>query len=1131
MKAQRRLKLLFPLLVLGLLLIGMLVSLGSIYQRMGVEARAGAELNVRLELARLQDMLSSALFESRLEDAQQKVSFLAAHPAVEGLSIVDENNVVLVSHDMASLQAPLREADSVFTLEEIEATRLQHQPVLHWDASGRLLRGYIPVLLPQPQALRSQRYGVIALAWSLVPAMAQARSELLWLAGLLMLAYLLVFGLLLWFWRRRVEVPLNAFIRVSRAVAGGNRQVRVRLDHDDEFGELARTFNDMLDTLAQQQDDLMRASRLYRSLSQTNQAVVHARSAEQLGDEISRIAVETAGLPRCELLLVDEDRRPTHYLRAEREPVSGELQTCQGIRLLPPALASLLQRAADAERPLPLEAEAFVSASPAAGLLVFPLRDRSGGRFHGCLCAHVESNLNEQALALLAEMAGDMAFGLDNLQGEQARLAAQQALEASERSLAITLMSIGDGVIATDARGRVTRMNPVAEKMTGWSFEQAQGVALDEVFNITHAHTGEKVTSPVERVLREGVVVGLANHTVLHARDGHDYHIADSAAPIRERPQDPVQGCILVFQDVSEAYRNRACIEANEARLRSLFNTSPYGIVTFTEGGRLESLNPAASHMFELAEDEVVGQDFGLLLPAAYDKQYHQLLREYLQGGKSRLLHQRTEMHARRASGEVFPAEMLVDEIQAGDQRLFVAFLNDVSERKAREEEIRRLAFSDVLTELPNRRHLLERLEWAMRQAQRAGRHVGLLYMDLDGFKDVNDSFGHSQGDELLVTLSRRLPKILRATDTVARLGGDEFVVLMPQLDQDRDKAMRETLAVVEKVQELIARPIMLDPYEVQISASIGISMYPGDALSAEEMLQHADTAMYQAKGRGRGGYRFFEQSMNVEVTERLRLEQGLREALRGDQLQLHFQPVVAGDSEKLAGLETLLRWRHPEMGWISPARFVPVAELSGQINAVGEWVMRSVCRQLRDWQCHERLADMVVAVNVSTVQIQQSDFADTVAAIVAAHGVSPRQLKLEITESALLDRNEVTVSALNRLHAMGFRLSIDDFGTGYSSLAYLKSLPISELKIDQSFVRDLAQDADDAAIVETIVAMAGKLGLEVVAEGVEGQLQRDFLRELAVNYLQGYHYARPMSAQELLEHPLVTGQQAALAT
>lgn len=443
----------------------------------------------------------------------------------------------------------------------------------------------------------------------------------------------------------------------------------------------------------------------------------------------------------------------------------------------------------------------------------------------------------------------------------------------------------------------------------------------------------------------------------------------------------------------------------------------------------------------------------------------------------------------------------------------------DITDRKAAEERVQFLAYYDALTKLPNRALLQDRLENALANARRRKDRVALLFLDLDRFKIINDSLGHSVGDLLLQEVAERLKKEARELDTVARLGGDEFLVVLAGVKEPGDAAI-----VAARIVERMTAGFSIQGHDLRVTCSLGISVFPENGTDSETLVKNADAAMYSAKENGRNTFRFFTEDMHVQAVERLTLSNSLRQALDNQELFLEYQPQMDIATGRVTGLEALLRWQHPEVGLVPPDRFIRIAENSGLIMSIGEWVLRTACLQCRQWQ-DEGLPAVPVAVNVSAIQFRQEGFCELIRRILQETGLAPQYLELELTESLLLSNADVTSAVLANLKDMGLKLAIDDFGTGYSSLSYLKTFPVSRLKIDRSFIRDVAVNPDDAAITTAIISMAKSLNLKVIAEGVENEPQMAFLRTHHCDEIQGYYFSKPVSADEVVEKFAIYGE------
>ena len=548
-----------------------------------------------------------------------------------------------------------------------------------------------------------------------------------------------------------------------------------------------------------------------------------------------------------------------------------------------------------------------------------------------------------------------------------------------------------------------------------------------------------------------------------------------------------------------------------ETRTRSVLDNVDEGIIAISEDGVIETFNPAAEQIFGYSGSEILGQNVRLLMSEPHRGQHDGYLEQYRITGKSTVLGVTREVVGVRSDGTHFPLELKTSEVHIETRRLFIASARDITVRKETEQRIMYLASHDALTDLPNRTLLQDRIQQALVQARRNHSQGAVLFIDLDRFKTINDSIGHDVGDLLLKGVAHRLVSTLRGEDTVARQGGDEFIVVLPNVTNAPDAAI-----VAQKLLEAMALPYQIMDKELRTSASIGIAVFPADGEDADTLLKNGDTAMYHAKEAGRNNYQFFTARMNQLAAEKQSLGTHLHQALERDELLLHFQPIIDMAHGKLVGIEVLLRWQHPVQGLIPPVTFIPLAEESGLIVSIGEWVLESACGQLRAWR-DQGYEVPRLAINLSARQFRRKGLVETIARILAETGVAGAYLELEITESALMDNTDEVSEILRKLKGMGITIAIDDFGTGYSSLSYLKRFSIDKLKIDQSFVQDIVADPDDAAIVIAIITLAHSLKMKVIAEGVETDAQFAFLRREGCDQCQGYYFSKPLPAREIV--------------
>ncbi|MQR94677.1 bifunctional diguanylate cyclase/phosphodiesterase [Fictibacillus phosphorivorans] len=546
----------------------------------------------------------------------------------------------------------------------------------------------------------------------------------------------------------------------------------------------------------------------------------------------------------------------------------------------------------------------------------------------------------------------------------------------------------------------------------------------------------------------------------------------------------------------------------SERKFRSVIESANDSIILSDRTGTIISWNKGAELIFGFNEKEALGKNLQIIIPDKFKVAHQQGMERYLMSGEPKVIGNTVELEGLRKDGSEFPIELSLAAWQEDNQVYFSSIIRDITERKRNEKKINQMVYRDPLTGLPNRLLLNDRLTQALELADENKQTIGIMFIDLDRFKYINDTLGHAVGDQLLIEIAKRIQACVGKNDTVCRQGGDEFIVLIPNTTAD------EVSKIAQQIVDLFSSSVMVNEQELFVTPSIGIAMYPGDGRDIETLIKNADTAMYRVKEQGKNNFQFYTPEMNEAVTKKMKLEIGLRKALERDEFKIVYQPQIDVETGAIIGVEALLRWHHPEWGTISPAEFIPIAEETGLILQIGEWVLHGACRQNKAWQ-DEGYAPLRMAVNISSRQFQQSDLVERVSRILLETELAPKYLELELTESIIQD-SKYAVAKMQLLKEMGIHLSIDDFGTGYSSLSYLKTFPIHTLKIDQSFTRNIYADPKDASLVETIIAMAHNLDLKVIAEGVETEEQLQFLQQKHCNEAQGYYFSRPISADEL---------------
>jgi diguanylate cyclase (GGDEF)-like protein/PAS domain S-box-containing protein len=606
-------------------------------------------------------------------------------------------------------------------------------------------------------------------------------------------------------------------------------------------------------------------------------------------------------------------------------------------------------------------------------------------------------------------------------------------------------------------------------------------------------------TDPLQHeLLRRGYTDLIEKHFL--AKDGRITPVSMRAILLRDANGAPEQIC-GIGRDISAMREAQAQLHL----AAKVFEVSHEGIAILDPSGKIVSANPSFARISGFSLQQAIGKRPSEVMGGDYDPA---LLQEILRRAQVDGLWQ-DEFQGRRPCGAPYPLwASMAALVERGQLSHYIMTFSDISQRKASEAQIRHLAEHDFLTNLPNRVLLLDRLSQALHMAQRNQSQFALLFIDLDHFKQINDALGHHVGDLLLQAVAMRLNNCLRSSDTVSRQGGDEFVLLLPDIHSPQAVAQ-----VCRMLMDDLTASYQLEQHHLQITASIGISLYPLDGTDINSLMKHADTAMYHAKQHGRNSYQFFTEAMNVKVSERALMQVRLTRALELSEFRLFYQPKVALDSGVVIGAEALIRWQDPELGLISPARFIPVAEESGQIVAIGTWVLQQACLQARRWL--DAGQPLVVSVNLSPLQFLKGDVQACVRQALSDAELAPQWLDLEITEGVLMVDTEHAAKAMRELSASGVQLSLDDFGTGYSSLSYLKRFPFNTLKIDQSFVRELPSNPEDAAMVCAILAMAKSLQMRTIAEGVETLAQLEFLRAQECDEYQGYYFAKPLPIEE----------------
>ena len=839
----------------------------------------------------------------------------------------------------------------------------------------------------------------------------------------------------------------------SQSVAEGRYDIRLPVAARDEVGLLAATFNDMAERIQSQMNELQESEARFRSLAELSSDWYWEQDAD------FRFVHHNSGGHAASQI------NPSHQLHGK---CRWELET------------TLTAAEMNAHRALNQAHQSFREFE------------------YGTKCLDGRMRYFSVSGEPIFDASGIFTGYRGTAKDSTARKEAENRLRESERKLFNILEGVEAYIYIKDTNYHYQFANRHVRELFGASMDEIVGHPDDRFFDLA---TAANLRENDSRVLEGGETLRTEESNVV-AATGERHTYWSIKLPLRDADGNIYALC-GISTDITERIKAEAAL-----RIAATVFESQEGMVITDAANKILQVNRTFTEITGYSADEVLGQKPSLLGSGHHDAAFYAMLWGCIERSGT----WQGEIWNRRKNGELYPEWLTITAVKdkAGATTHYVGTFVDISQRKAAEDEIKHLAFYDSLTRLPNRRLLHDRLQQALAASARSLREGALLLIDLDNFKTLNDTLGHDKGDQLLQQVSQRLVACVRECDTVARLGGDEFVVMLEDLGDSPAEAASQTEIIGEKIIAALNQPYLLAEHDYQSTPSIGVTLFCGHRNSMDELLKQADLAMYQAKGAGRNTLRFFDAEMQAVVTASALLEADLRQGIQKNQFLLYYQPQVDG-AGRITGAEALLRWQHPQRGLVPPAEFIPAAEMSGLILPLGHWVMQQACRQLVCWAARPATAHLTLAVNVSSRQFRQPDFVTQVLAVLDSTGANPYRLKLELTESLLLDDVEDIIDKMNVLKVQGVSFSLDDFGTGYSSLSYLKRLPLAQLKIDQSFVRDILTDPNDAVIARTIVALGQSLGLAVIAEGVETEAQRGFLASYGCHAYQGYLFSRPL--------------------
>ncbi len=914
-----------------------------------------------------------------------------------------------------------------------------------------------------------------ALGWGMVVKIDTAEAlaptaQLRRITYIALALFLLFSGVVAYFLGRGLSRPIQNLTRVADRIAAGDLSQRAPRESIDELGRLAHAFNHMTDALADAHNNL--------------EAQVEARSKALR--EISALQNEILDKAGALVVVLDREGRIRRFNRASEMLTQYSFAEVEGKFvwdfLLPPEETESVRKAAFGA----------LACNPQAQCNTYTNYwvARDGTR-----------RLIEWSNSLLLDEAGEMEFMVSIGTDVTEKHLAEAALKESAQRLNEAQRIAQTGSWELDlTSGKLT-----------WSDQIFRIFEIDQTaFDASY----EAFLNAIHPEDREWVNQSYTDSVVTRI----PYDIAHRLLMPDGRIKWVNERCETHYDEQGKAFRSTGTVQditelkLAEASLRlfaSVFEQSGQAILITDSDKRILAVNPTFTHLTGYGIDEIRGKNPNILASGLTPAETYQAMWK----GLNEAGYWQGEIVDRRKDGTHYPMWASISVVRDANDRIthYIASFTDISERKLVEEHICQLAYRDTLTSLLNRFSLRTQLEQVLAMAHRDHRALAVIFLDMDRFKTINDTLGHAVGDKLLITVAQRLRESVRESDIVARLGGDEFVVVLTEVE-DATAVAR----LADKILHVLAQPYLIGKNELHSAASIGLAFYPDDGEDGETLMKNADTAMYHAKSQGRNNIQFFTAEMNQAALKRLMLDQDLRVAVETRQFELHYQPQLNSRDGRIVGVEALVRWHHPRDGLISPAEFIPVAEETGLILQLGEWVLDEACRQLRAWR-DEGLADVTMAVNLSAHQLRSPVLLAQVARALEKHGLAGASLELEITETAAMHDPAASIRQLKALRDLGVRLSIDDFGTGYSSLSYLKLLPIHTLKLDQSFVRDIETDSNDVAICTATIALAHNLGLAVIAEGVETEAQRLLLTWHQCDSMQGYLFSKPLPAEAAL--------------
>lgn len=1119
------LRVVIPLLVflLSLLLSGFMLTYETATRHKSLYSAALTDIRATLE--HLQSLSETSLALGHYEAIEQEIGFLGGSPEVSNLSLIDPQGKILFSNRYALKQAAATQTLANFDTALFKQSIDLQAPLIHENDAHNMIFAYLPVQFPEHQGdIEIDRFGVLYLCYDLAQPSASIMSNILNDGPLLLLGVSSIMLLLLVALHVLLHKPLHAILAKIHGVMPGH----IALAGHDELYLLSNAFEHLTGKLREHDRTLETHKNLSGILTETSQSIARIKDKQALCNEICQIAVKHGHFSLAWIGFFDNESRLvricSHTGRAQQylEQFLPFFNLPEHLSNVEPALKAMLRGnrviVNDYADLLPGEPwRRAAQQSDIRACAAFPIF-----RFKqaiGVLAVYSPQRhfFHGDILQVLDEVAADLSFAMEVLYLDSLRRNAEQALKQREESLSVTLHSIGDAFITTDADGYITRMNPIAEQLTGWSFADAENRPLEQIFTIIiiGEHSRQPVESPIHKVLKQGITIKPADHSTLLSKSGRTYHIVESLAPIRDTRHNII-GAALVFHDISAQYAMTAALKESEERFRH---------VNEATGGYIWEINPQGYYTYVSDQSELVKgytpkQLLGNCLYDLMSEDDASKIREAIANATPEQNKFHLIIRNITPSDEVFWEEMhcIVLWDRNGNIEKIRGAGVSINERIEADAEIKHMAYYDPLTDLPNRRMIVDSLKQAMASSRRRNTYGALLFFDIDRFKNLNDSMGHDAGDELLMAIAQRLKEHIREEDIAARLGGDEFIVLLSHLGNSWEEGANHARIITEKIQVALREPYHIKNIDYFSSSSIGITLFPQTDADAETLIKQADTALYRAKEAGRDKLQFFHPEMQTAANECLEIERLLHEAITEERLRIHYQPQYNSVGQ-LLGVEALLRCLDPNDIPLPMEKFLPTAEETGLIVEMGDWLLRNATQQFVQWKKSGILGDgKLLCINICPKQFKKQNFVEEIMEILSTNGFDSSHLLIEVTEKLFANDFAAVIEKLQKLRQLGIKVAIDNFGTGYSSLFRMKDLPLNQLKIDNTFIENFDTDTGSQTVIETIIAMGRYLSLNIIAEGVETREQLQFLKSKGCHNYQGYYFSPPLDAEAFEE-------------